>query len=350
MISASRKADQPGIVENGKLADLHVLHVERRFRHQIDQMLAALQENQPQKFIQACAELGSLFQDHSSNIQDYLNLLQDYQNHKLPPLDLLDALLKAGLRLWDKVIEQQIPENEYAMAVLSKGLALFETVLGQKRVDSELAYSNIKEDAITQAEQCINHSLPFPMMKNDLKSKLDFIVQTSVDVLENTFLKGLESIRISHLGLFSRSLKSCNDDVVSFLKKNVEFFAAPFQDQKKFAEWASEYTSMKKLSEELLKALQCAVNENKMHQKEIFIARNNKPLLLQFQEAILGANGQNDGLIHGQEERMKSLLSKNAELCAVIKRHMHDRAIDLWYSDNDAVLASPTSSNQAKHQ
>lgn len=287
-IEVSQTADTE--VERGKLADLRALHFEHRFKHQIDKVQVALKENNPQDITQANLEI-------------------------------------------------------------------------EKLVEVELSPLNTAGETIPQAEQCVNQSLPCLSDKKDLNSKLDGIVQMSITAFAKTCesaAKGYNSIRTSQLGMFSHNFKSCNDanindDIVSFLKKNIEFFVAPFLDQQKFAEWALGYNRLKKtptdkpklsniqrLSKELLEALQCKINKNKTDKRDIFQTRSNKPLLLQFQEALLGENGQPNGLIHDKKERMQQLLINNQDLCYVIRRHMHNDAIEHWYADQNVVITSPS--------
>lgn len=140
----------------------------------------------------------------------------------------------------------------------------------------------------------------------------------------NTDEKAQVNKAASSSGLFDASdslvMRNINK-IVSFLKQRIEFFSAPFLNQEKFAEWAIHHKTIVNLSSELMSAL----NNNSMAIK---------PALLLFQEAILGEDEKNNGLVDGHEELIRNLLLNNSALRAALQRTMPHEEIEAWYKDH----------------
>jgi len=164
------------------------------------------------------------------------------------------------------------------------------------------------------------------LKKNMLAVNLGFS-PTMSSLLQKKYKKSDEKkpVTVAQAGLFCTNdplIMISINEIVFLLKNRIEFFSAPFLNQTKFADWALSHEEIVNLSSDLMGALTSDVKEKISP-------------LLQFQEAILGENGKNDGLMNGHEERIRNLLLTNSALRAALQQNkMPHKSIEAWYQDN----------------
>ncbi len=203
------------------------------------------------------------------------------------------------------------------------------------RENNTLLHMAVVKGRYDVVDVLLNHGID-PNVKNDQgKTALDYAVKFGHDdiakrIQENQSEKEHKATRQSQVVTSFTLFKSHDsdreiDEVVKFLKQNIDFFAAPLEDSASFRQWTQNNQDVTEL-QSLFGELGAAFHENDQ---------------MRFFQSLIGNDGNSQCLRSGDETKIRELLKENLNLTKVLAKNVDNPSVKKWLTDKVSLGAKP---------